>query len=169
MIAILLLAYMMSFQEVAAELSKRPWRSVGWLWTVPLGLVCLAAIEVWISVIRTPPERDDLRHRSIGVLVAGVVLASGTLTMQPFGLSLAAHMAFSAVGVSLLYTAVKVHRRTSFWTGLLLLAWVIFRNFIEWDTHLLLKSLVFIVCGIGVILGGIRFERHLKQGGAGND
>ena len=166
--AILVLAYMMSFQEVASELSKRPWRSDGWLWTVPLGLVCLAAIAVWVSVIRTPPERADLRHRSIAVLVAGVLLASGTSTMQPVGMSLGAHLAVAAIGVSLLYTAVKVHRRKSFWTGLLLLAWVVFQNFVQWDTHLLLKSLVFIAGGIGVILGGIRFERHLKQGGSDN-
>ena len=166
--AILVLAYMMSFREVASELSMRPWRSAGWLWTVPLGLVCLAAIAVWVSVIRTPPERADLRHRSTAVFAAGVLLASGTLTMHAVGISLGAHLAVAAIGVSLLYTAVKVHRRKSFWTGLLLLAWVIFHNFIQWDTHLLLKSVVFIACGIGVILGGIRFERHLKQGGADN-
>ena len=165
---ILLLAYIISFQEVASELSTRTWRSAGWLWTVPLGLVCIATIAVWVSVIRTPPERTDLRHRSIAVLVAGVLLASGMLTMHAVVISLGAYLAVAAIGVSLLYTAVKVHRRTSFWTGLLLLAWVVFHNFIQWETHLLLKSLVFILCGIGVILGGIRFERHLKQGGTDN-
>ena len=168
MAGILLLAYIISFREVAAELTERSWQSTGLLWTVPLGLVFLAAIAVWTSVIRTPPDRDDLRHRSKAVLLAGVLLASGTLTMQPVGISLGAHLAVAAIGVSLLYTAVKVQRRTSFWTGLLLLAWVIFQNFIQWDTNLLLKSMVFILCGIGVILGGIRFERHLKKGGTDN-
>lgn len=163
---ILLLAYMMSFREVAIELMERHWHSTGWLWTVPFGLVCVAAIAVWVSVIRTPPSRDDLRHRSKAVLIAGVLLACGTLTMQPVGFTFAAHLSVAAIGASLLYTAVKIHRRTSFWTGLLLLAWVVFQNFIQWETHLLLKSFVFIACGIGVILGGIRFERHLKQGGA---
>ena len=168
MAGILLLAYIISFREVASELTGRPWQSTGLLWTVPLGLVFLGAIAVWISVTRTPPERDDLRHRSRAVLLAGVLLASGTLTMQPVGISLGAHLAVAAIGVSLLYTAVKVQRRTSFWTGLLLLAWVIFQNFVQWETHLLIKSVVFIVCGIGVILGGIRFERHLKKGGTDN-
>lgn len=166
MAGILLLAYMMSFREVATELMERPWQSTGLLWTVPFGLVCVAGVAVWISVIRKPSARDDLRHRSKAVLLAGVLLACGTLTMQPVGFTLAAHLAVAAIGISLLYTAVKIHRRISFWTGLLLLAWVIFQNFIQWDTNLLLKSMVFIACGIGVILGGIRFERHLKQGGA---
>ena len=168
MTGILLLAYMMSFREVATELMERHWISTGWLWTVPFGLVCAAAIAVWVSVVRTPPSRDDLKHRSRAVLVAGVLLAFGTLTMQAVGLTLAAHLSVAAIGASLLYTAVKIHRRTSFWTGLLLLAWVVFQNFIQWETHLLLKSFVFIACGIGVILGGIRFERHLKPGGADN-
>ncbi len=168
MAGILLLAYVMSFREVASELAKHPWGSTGWLWTVPFGLVCLAAIAVWNSVIRTPPSRDELRHRSKAVVLAGVLLAAGTLTMQPVGFILAAHLAVAAIGASLLYTAVKIHRRTSFWTGLLLLSWVVFHNFIQWESHLLLKSFVFIACGIGVIFGGIRFERHLKQGGAGN-
>ncbi len=168
MAGILLLAYMMSFREVATELMERHWISTGWLWAVPFGLVCAAAIAVWVSVVRTPPSRDDLKHRSKAVLVAGVLLACGTLTMQPVGLTLAAHLSVAAIGASLLYTAVKIHRRMSFWTGLLLLAWVVFQNFIQWETHLLLKSFVFIACGIGVILGGIRFERHLKPGGADN-
>lgn len=160
---ILLFAYMMSFHEgPASELSKHPWRSAGWLWTVPLGLVYLAAIAVWTSVLRTPLERVDLRHRSIAILLAGVFLTLGTLTMQPVGLALGANLALGAIGLSLLYTAVKMHRRTSFWAGLLLLVFVIFHRFMDWDTHLLLKSLVFIAGGIGVIVGGIRFERHLK-------
>jgi len=160
---VLLCAYAMSFHEgPAGELSKHPWRSDGWLWTIPLGVVCLAGIAVWGSVLRTPPERVDLRHRSIAVLLAGVLLISGTLTMQPVGLALGANLALGAVGVSLLYTAVRMHRRTSFWAGLLLLAFVVLSRFVEWDTHLLLKSLVFIAGGIGVIVGGIRFERHLK-------
>lgn len=169
MTVILLLAYMMSFDEVAREFSKHGWRSEGWTWTVPLGLIGLAAIAVWTSVIRTPPERTPLRHRSPAALAAGAVLVAGTLTMQPLGLPVAAKLAAGAIAVSLLYTAVRVQRRTSFWTGLLLLAWVIIHTFIEWDTNLFLKSFVFVACGIGVILGGIRFERHLKQAEAHND
>ena len=166
---ILLFAYMMSFHEgPASEFSKHPCRSAGWLWTVPLGLVYLAAIAVWTSVLRTPLERVDLRHRSIAILLAGVFLTLGTLTMQPVGLALGANLALGAIGLSLLYTAVKMHRRTSFWAGLLLLVFVIFHRFMDWDTHLLLKSLVFIAGGIGVIVGGIRFERHLKGMEPGN-
>lgn len=168
MTVILLLAYMMSFEEVAREFSKHVWRSEGWLWTVPLGLTGLAAIAVWTSVIRTPPETIPLRHRSIATLAAGIVLIAGTLAMQPLGLPVAAKVAAGAIAVSLLYTAVRIHRRTSFWAGLLILAWVIVHTFIEWDTNLFLKSFVFIACGVGVILGGIRFERHLKQGEAHN-
>ena len=169
MAVLLLLAYMMSFEEVAREFSKPVWRSDGWLWTAPLGLTGLAGVAVWTSVIRTPPEGTPLRHRSAATLAAGAVLIAGTLTMHPLGLPVAAKIAAGAIAVSLLYTAVRIQRRTSFWAGLLILAWVIIHTFIEWDTNLFLKSFVFIACGIGVILGGIRFERHLKQGEAHND
>ena len=48
--------------------------------------------------------------------------------------------------------------------GLPLLALVIVSRFLEWDTHLMVKSAVFVLCGVGVILGGARFEKHLKGG-----
>ena len=167
--AMLVFAYVMSFHEgPASELEEHPWESAGWLWTVPLGFVYMAAIAVWTSVLRAPLERGDLRHRAIAVLLAGVLLTIGTLAMQPIGLAIGANLALGAIGVSLLYTTVKGQQRKAFWQGLLLLVFVVFNRFMEWDTNLLLKSLVFIACGIGVIMGGIRFERRLKDREAEN-
>ena len=168
--AMLIFAYAMSFHEGPAnELAKQRWQSSQWLWTAPLGLVYLAAIAVWSALLRKPPHRADLRHRSPAILLAGILLTAGTLTMQPVGLAIGANLALAAIAVSLLYTAIKTHRRTSFWSGLLLLALVIFNRFIDWDTQLLLKSLVFIAGGIAVIVGGIRFERHRQDREYAND
>ncbi|NES69065.1 MAG: DUF2157 domain-containing protein, partial [Okeania sp. SIO2D1] len=51
--------------------------------------------------------------------------------------------------------------RGGFWGGLVLLTLQIICRTFEYNTGLLLKSFVFILCGVGVIAAGLWFERHL--------
>lgn len=53
-------------------------------------------------------------------------------------------------------------KRGAFWGGLVLLTLQIVSRMFEYNTELLLKSFVFILCGIGVIAAGLWFERHLS-------
>lgn len=54
-------------------------------------------------------------------------------------------------------------KRHAFWGGLVLLTVQIMSRTFEYNTGLLLKSLVFVLCGVGVILAGLWFERHLSS------
>lgn len=53
--------------------------------------------------------------------------------------------------------------RGLFWCGLVLLALHILSRMLEYETGLLLKSLSFVLCGLGVILFGLWFERNVRS------
>ena len=69
------------------------------------------------------------------------------------------------VAGALLWEAVVGAQRQQFWLGLGLFVLVVVSRFVEWDTHLMVKSVVFILGGIGVTIGGVRFEKSLKAKG----
>jgi uncharacterized membrane protein len=50
--------------------------------------------------------------------------------------------------------------RNAFWGGMVLLVLGIICRMLEYDTGLLLKSIVFALCGLGVIAAGLWFERR---------
>ncbi|MBE7382896.1 MAG: DUF2157 domain-containing protein [Leptolyngbya sp. SIO1E4] len=52
--------------------------------------------------------------------------------------------------------------RLPFWWGLVMLTLQILSRVLEYETGLLIKSLVFVVCGIAVILVGLWFERYVR-------
>lgn len=53
--------------------------------------------------------------------------------------------------------------RSTFWGGIFLLSLGIVSRMLEYNTGLLLKSLVFVLCGVGVMLAGLAFEQNLKK------
>lgn len=53
-------------------------------------------------------------------------------------------------------------RRFAFWGGMILLVTQIMSRTFEYNTELILKAFVFTLCGVGVILAGLWFERHLS-------
>ncbi|WRH68569.1 MAG: hypothetical protein RSE13_10585 [Planktothrix sp. GU0601_MAG3] len=52
-------------------------------------------------------------------------------------------------------------QRFAFWGGMILLVSQIMSRTFEYNTELILKAFVFTLCGVGVILAGLWFERHL--------
>jgi len=64
---------------------------------------------------------------------------------------------------SLVYDGIAAGQRQTFWAGMVLLTLQILSRLLEFETGLLLKSLVFTFCGLGVILAGLWFERRLSN------
>ncbi|NEO84239.1 MAG: DUF2157 domain-containing protein [Spirulina sp. SIO3F2] len=54
-------------------------------------------------------------------------------------------------------------QRLGFWWGILLLVEQILSRMLEYDTGLLAKALVLFLCGIGVIVAGLWFERYVRR------
>lgn len=158
-------AYMLSFHHGPGEdVVRNLWTSEGWLWTVLLGLVYVGAAVCWVAALRRTRSADETRIKPLAMLAATVLLTCGIAAGQDVVLVVMANLALLGIAASLLWSAVALGRRREFWLGLLLLILVVVSRFLEWDTHLMVKSVVFVLCGVGVILGGVRFEKRLKGG-----
>jgi hypothetical protein len=67
------------------------------------------------------------------------------------------------LSAALIANSFRAEDRQFFWAGVLFVALVIASRFFEYETGLLIKAVVFITCGIGLILAGVGFENYLKQ------
>jgi hypothetical protein len=106
------------------------------------------------------------RRMSAGLVLAALAaLIIGLLSGVPGVVVIAANVYLAILSALLLWQSINHGQRLPFWAGLLLAALVITTRFFEYDTGLLIKSGVFLACGIGVIVAGVQFEKHLKAGG----
>ena len=64
------------------------------------------------------------------------------------------------LAVGLIREGLALGNRRTFWGGMVLITLQIISRLFEYNTELLLKSFVFVLCGIGVIAAGLWFERH---------
>jgi len=67
------------------------------------------------------------------------------------------------LSIALVRDGLALGDRQTFWGGMVLLILGITTRMLEYNTGLLLKSIVFILCGIGVIAAGLWFERSTKS------
>lgn len=67
------------------------------------------------------------------------------------------------LGVGLVREGLAQTQRSTFWLGIVLLTLQILSRTLEYDTALVLKSLVFVLCGVGVIAAGLWFERYVQR------
>ena len=67
------------------------------------------------------------------------------------------------LAIGLIHQSLNIGKRLGYWWGIILLSLQLFSRMVEYDTGLLLKSIVLFLCGIGVIFAGIWFENYLKK------
>jgi len=65
--------------------------------------------------------------------------------------------------IGLIRESLSNGKRGGFWYGIILLVLQIFSRTVEYDTSLLLKAFVFFLCGIGIIIAGLWFEKYVKN------
>ncbi|WAL58075.1 DUF2157 domain-containing protein [Thermocoleostomius sinensis] len=69
------------------------------------------------------------------------------------------------LAIVLIRDGLALGTRSTFWSGMMLLVLSIITRMLEYNTGLLLKSIVFALCGFGVIVAGLWFERNLATAG----
>ncbi|MBW4464290.1 MAG: DUF2157 domain-containing protein [Pegethrix bostrychoides GSE-TBD4-15B] len=107
---------------------------------------------------------DRLLHS--GTIAGMLLLAFGLLycsfnwvTLGSLGV-LASNLLLFGLAIGLIRDGLALGSRGAFWGGMGLLVLDIICRMLEYNTGLLLKSLVFALCGIGIIAAGIWFERN---------
>jgi len=156
-------AYPLSFHELGHVRSD--WYFEGWMWTVPVGAVCIASLFTWAIALKTAIKKASARPLAASVAAAGglILVTIMTLTAELVFTPIFANLALVVLAAGLVGGGTAGGNRGIFWSGLVLAALVIVSRFFEYDTGLMLKAAVFVACGVGVVLGGVMFERYLKN------
>jgi uncharacterized membrane protein len=106
-------------------------------------------------------QSDGMMLGFLGVIAA---LIFWHWTVAPIGAiaTLLSNVLLFLLAVALMRDGLAEGQRRSFWSGLTLVALQILSRLLEYETALLLKSLVFVLCGVGVIVIGLWFERYVR-------
>lgn len=160
-------AYMLSFRMLAKEIE---FDSIeGKMWTIPVASVYIIAVLMWVYVFKSMLSTRRLRPISISILASTILVLSGIIVKifwtynDYLLLVISSNLACLALCVGLIVNSFRAEDRRLFWAGILFTALIIASRFLEYETDLLLKAVVFTACGVGLILAGVKFENYLKK------
>ena len=168
-----LLYWLLSFQDVWFTSASRSllnpplvWRNTSF---VVLTLLVFAGwtIGAW-AYLGWRPQRP-WRLDALSAVILGFLGVTATLFFWTFNAGPIPILATTVMNILLAVLALGMMReglgsgtRSPFWWGLVMLTLQILSRVLEYETGLLVKSLVFVVCGLGVILIGLWFERYVR-------
>jgi len=145
-----------------------------WSWslfTTNVAVVGALTVFEWLRLGRLERRRPkqkgvDLTTGAIALLIvitALIPLYHGNFFPIPELATFLFNVLSFLLAVCLIREGLALGNRKSFWGGLVLITLQIISRVFEYNTELLLKSFVFVLCGIGVIAAGLWFERHFAK------
>lgn len=143
---------------------------LSWTPLLSIAILCTLAVLEWLSLLRSARIRPGRRGLGLTtIMIAGFIAIAALVPFWHLEISSISVLATFIFNVLLFLLAsglireslVQGQRRT-FWFGIALLTLQIISRLLEYDTGLLLKSFIFILCGIGVIAAGLWFERYVR-------
>jgi len=166
-------SYIMSFETSVEEIKVKFDLFKGELWAIPIATIYIIALFMWIYVFKSMLFSRRLRPLSISMLASTILVLLGIFfsfyckndkfCIDSFTILISANLACLVLAVGLIINSFRAEDRRIFWAGILFTALIIASRFLEYETDLLLKAVVFIACGVGLILAGVSFENYLKK------
>jgi uncharacterized membrane protein len=134
-------------------------------------LFLLAAVFGWIALLKRFSGLNRFHLRALNSVLVGLLVAT------PVGLYLYAecvqplpvigpyvlNVLLGLLAIALIRDGLALGARSFFWGGMVLLVLDILTRMFEYETALMLKALAFSLCGIGVLLAGVWFERLSRR------
>ena len=168
-----LLYWLLSFQDVWFTSASRSllnpplvWRNMSF---VVLTLLVFAGWTIGAWVYLGWRSQRPWRLDALSAVILGFLGVTATLFFWTFNAGPIPILATTVMNILLAVLALGMMReglgsgtRSPFWWGLVMLTLQILSRVLEYETGLLVKSLVFVVCGLGVILIGLWFERYVR-------
>ncbi|MDJ1179850.1 DUF2157 domain-containing protein [Roseofilum sp. BLCC_M91] len=146
-------------------------------WRLSLDILALVGLTLWqwfqFSQSRRSGDRWRLDNSSLLVLnllaiTCALFLWHSLIYPLPIFAPLIINIQIFLLAITFIRRGLKWGTRLGFWSGLVLLTGQIISRMLEYDTGLLLKSIVFILCGLGVMAAGFWFEKqHQQSSGVG--
>lgn len=105
-----------------------------------------------------------------GMLILTAILISYHINIAPIGWwgIFFFNVLLALLSFGLIRESLGEAKRLGFWTGIIFIVLQIFTRMLEYDTDLLLKAFVFFLCGIGIIMAGLWFEKYIVSGASNN-
>ena len=168
--AMVLATYLLSFLDLADEIQKE-FRFLGsWMRVWTAGPALAAGVVMWvISAKRAWADRNYQPVLLATWLMCVVLVAILGLSARSYMFDtveiqvILANIALVAMAAGLTWAGTKMVDRRLFWYGVILAAITLISRFLEYEENLLTKSGVFLVCGVAVLIVGVKFETHLKN------
>ena len=139
-------------------------------WSVLVNVTVLGALAAfeWLYLgrleLRRPKQKGvDLTTGAIAILIVITALIPFyhlNFSPLPQLATFLFNVLLFLLAVGLIREGLALGNRQTFWGGMVLITLQIISRLFEYDTELLFKSFVFVLCGIGVIAAGLWFERH---------
>ncbi|NEP61351.1 MAG: DUF2157 domain-containing protein [Symploca sp. SIO2G7] len=117
------------------------------------------------GAVNTPPVRGLLNNSVVGVMIVTSALVPYwhlSISNLPIAAVWLFNLLLFLLGTGLIREGLAQGQRRPFWGGMMLLSLQIFSRMLEYNTDLLFKSLVLFLCGAGVIVAGLWFERYIR-------
>ncbi|WP_341526194.1 DUF2157 domain-containing protein [Nostoc sp. UHCC 0302] len=138
-----------------------------WLPLIDVVIFTALALWQWWHLMRpTRRERIDFKTIAVGCLIlitALVLFVHQAITPIPVILIFTFNVLLALLGFGLIREALELGERRVFWGGIVLITLQIISRMLEYETALLFKSLVFVLCGVAVIFAGLWFEKYLSS------
>lgn len=137
---------------------------------IDLGILSGLAVLQWLFLFR---HRSNPTRREVFFTIAVIATFLGFIIILPFWHQSIGRIIELGIFVfnvllitlswGLIQEGLKLNNRVSFWCGMLLFILQIISRLLEYNTDLLFRALVFVLCGSGLISAGLWFERRLNE------
>jgi uncharacterized membrane protein len=140
------------------------------IWVQVIAALTLTVYRWWqLGNTENSPWQLHLSSTLVGAtsLVMGLVAGGSVVVANTSDYALIATLLYNLIlfasAIALIRQGLKQGTRLSFWSGIILLTLQILSRMLEYQTGLILKAVVLLLCGITIVLAGLWFERHLAN------
>jgi len=158
------------WQALSQISSSQDNTNLNWFPLIDAVILSIVAVAEWLLLLwKSKRERtsQDLYLTSfvIGIficIIVGVTIWHISITAIPVLATFIFNALLFLFSAGLMREGLGEGNRNAFWGGMVLLTLRIMSWFLLSATGLMLKSVLFILCGCGVIVMGLWFERHVR-------
>jgi uncharacterized membrane protein len=162
------LFYLFSFNGIWRPFSYQTGSEIAWHdWVKLLDILLLGVLAVW-AWWRLGYRASGWRLERESAIVGAALLLTAAMVwwhLSVGALGAIATLIFNALlflfAVGFIRKGLATGKRLSFWGGILLTVLQIVSRMLEYETDLLAKAIVLLLCGLGIIAAGLWFERYL--------
>ncbi len=137
-------------------------------WAIPTVVIAMVGLFLVARMMQQINASGSRKLVIFGLSLASAILIAcalmgGARRGDVAALTISVNVAALIIAAVAIAIGVMDERRMAFWAGTLFTVLLILSRFLEYETSLLTKSAAFTLCGVAMIVAGIRYENHLRH------